>query len=290
LSDWDRSWFVGSRGVHHSIDGIHWESLGDYRYPINALARLRGRIVAGGDWGLWEILPDRPGWVQLHDETLTEVLAIAPGKGDPGIVAASAYGIASGERGDIGETRWTSRSEGLTVNQTFTNALLEDPMAAGRWIVGTEAGVLVYTENEDRWESTSLKGTACRALCHANDFLWAGTDDRGIWRSSDGLTWELAGDGLSDVAVFSLNSSGGLMIAGTLEGVQVGDGTSAWCRRGPKMLVSAIAVHPGVSRMWLAGATPGGLWMTEDEGEIWNQSGQFKIVRSILPPKEGMGD
>jgi ligand-binding sensor domain-containing protein len=289
LSPLDETWLVGARGVHQSVDGIRWETLGDYAYPINTLARRYDRIAAGSDWGMWEILPDRSKWIQLHDETLTEVLAVAPGSGDPGMVAGSAYGIAFGKRGSLGETRWASRSQGLSVNETFTNALFEDPGATGRWIVGTEAGVLVYREAEDCWERSDLSDTPCRALCHAGDFFWAGTDDRGVLRSRDGTTWESVGNRLADVAVFSLASSGDAIIAGTLEGVYVDDGSGEWHRRGPRMLVSSVAVHPEDGDWWLAGATPGGLWMTKNAGDTWFQTGDFKIVRSILPPGRGQG-
>ena len=290
MSDWKHIWLLGSRGVHRSVDGIRWEPIGPHRYPINDLVRQPHRIVAAAEWGLWEILPGRPGWVQLHDETLTEILAIAPGCGDPGIVAASPYGIAFGKRGPLGETHWTSRCEGLSVNETFSNALLPDPAAHGRWLVGTEAGLLVYLHAEDRWERSSLSGTPCRALCHAHGYFWAGTDDRGVWRSVDGLAWEQAGRDLYDAAVFSLSASGGLIVAGTLHGICVGDGTGAWHRRGPRMLISAVATHPNVDGFWLAGATPGGLWLTEDAGDTWRQAGQHNTVRSILPPEETPGD
>ena len=290
MSELEAGWLVGSLGVHRSVDGDAWTSLGDYQYPINALVRANGRIAAGGDWGMWEVRPDCTKWIQLHDETLTEVLAVAHGSGNPTMVAGSAYGIAFGKRGSLGETRWVSRSQGLSVNETFTNALLEDPGATGRWIVGTEAGVLVYRVAEDRWQRSDLSDTPCRALCRAGDFFWAGTDDRGVLRSSDGMTWEPVGNPPADVAVFSLTSSGDAIIAGTLEGVYVGDSSGEWLRRGPRLLVSAVAVHPEDSEWWLAGATPGGLWMTRNGGDTWDQTGDFKIVRSILPPGRTHGD
>jgi ligand-binding sensor domain-containing protein len=290
LSDWEQSWFLGSRGIHQSVDGIQWEPLGDRPYQINDLVRQPHRLVAAADWGMWEVFPDRPGWVQLHDETLTEILAISPGSGDPGIVAASPYGVALGKRGDHGETHWTARSDGLSVNETFSNALLADPTAPGRLLVGTEAGLLVYTEVDGRWERSSLSGTPCRALCHAHGFFWAGTDDWGVWRSVDGLAWDQAGRGLDDGAVFSLASSEEELVAGTLHGICVGDGVGTWRRRGPRMLVSAVAVHPKRGGPWLAGGTPGGLWYSQDAGDTWRQTGEFNTVRSILPPKGEKGD
>jgi hypothetical protein len=290
LSDWEQSWLLGSRGIHHSVDGVRWEPMGDHPYQVNDLVRQPHRLVVAASWGLWEVYQDRAQWVQLHDETLTEILAIAPGTGDPGIVAASPYGIAFGARGKLGETHWTARSRDLSVNETFSNALLADPAVSGRWLVGTEAGLLVYTEADSRWERSSLLGTPCRALCHAHGFFWAGSDDRGVWKSVDGLAWEQAGKGLEDEAVFCLAASGGSMVAGSLHGICVCDEAGAWHRRGPRMLVSAVTVHPDPDGPWLAGGTPGGLWYSEDSGSIWRQAGAFNTIGSILAPKEATGD
>ena len=75
------------------------------------------------------------------------------------------------------------------------------------------------------------------------------------------------------------------ILAGTLRGVCVGDGSSAWQRLGPRLLVSAIAAHPSAEGPWLAGATPGGLWRSDDGGRRWGQIDGFDTVRVILPPE-----
>ena len=290
MSDWERVWLVGSGGVHRSSDGAAWERIGAYQYPAKAVLRQPDRIVVGGMWGLWEVRPAKSRWTQLHDETLTEILALAPTSGDPGVVAASPYGISWGERDGLGATRWTSRSDSLSINERFSNTLLADPASAGRWLVGTEAGVLAFSEESDHWERTSLTGTPCRALIHAFDCFWAGTDDLGVWRSPDGLAWSRAGTRLDTSGVFGLCPAGcDRLLAGTHEGVCVGDGRGAWHRVGPRTLMAAVASHPQQPDLWLAGARPGGLWRSEDAGVSWLQSSGFDSVRAILPPVEESG-
>ena len=60
----------------------------------------------------------------------------------------------------------------------------------------------------------------------------------------------------------------------------------AWQRLGPRMLFAALAVDGDNPQRWLAGASPGGLWHTEDGGQTWNQLDGFKHVRAVLPPEE----
>ena len=102
-------WLIGSKGVYHGTIGGSWTRIGAQEYGISSLIREPGRLVAGASWGsgLWEWpndadqgdqgdqagssnrsdLADR--WKQLHDETLTEIMAIASIEGSPGVVAGS---------------------------------------------------------------------------------------------------------------------------------------------------------------------------------------------------------
>ena len=132
---------------------------------------------------------------------------------------------------------------------------------------------------------TDLTGRPCRALLHAFDHLWAGTDDGGVWRSADGFSWRRVGTGLESGTVFALSANAYRILAGTLHGICVGVGDGAWQRLGPRMLVSALAAHPEPAWPWLAGATPAGLWRTDDAGERWRQIGDFDTVRVIMAPE-----
>lgn len=283
-------WLAGSnRGLFWSRDGTVWEQVGAYPFRVTSIVRQGARICLGVGSGLWEVprLSDR--WIQLHDETLTEVLDLAWISGEPGLVAASAYGVAVGARDVLGAVRWHGRSQGLAVNERYANAVAVDPGNVHRWVVGTEAGVLVAEEDGERWTHSGLMGTPVRAVCYALGSWWAGTDGWGIWRSTDGLTWRRVGRGLDDGTVFALRESDGRMLAGTTEGLAVGDGEGRWHSVGPRALIAAVAAHPEESSFWMAGAVPGGLWMTENEGRQWRVvPGLPSMIEAIAAPEGRM--
>lgn len=292
-------WLIGSKGVYHGTIGGSWIRIGAQEYGISSLIREPDRLVAGASWGsgLWEWSngvdrsdqagqaeqPDR--WKQLHDETLTEIMAIASIDGSPGVVAGSPYGIATGRYDDAGAVRWTHHSDALRVNERFINAILVHPGDSSSWLIGTEGGVLIADDSGASWRRTSISGTAVRALAFMNGRFWAGTDDRGIWRSEDGVRWDSAGHTPDGGAVFDLMLAGDDIIAATEHGAAIGDGSGHWVRTGPRHLCAAVACHPASTSTWLAGATPGGLWYTEDGGHTWQQIPGFVNVRAIIAPE-----
>ncbi|MDE2727079.1 MAG: hypothetical protein OXI19_03575, partial [Gemmatimonadota bacterium] len=229
-------WLIGSKGVYHGTIGGSWSRIGAQEYGISSLIREPDRLVAGASWGsgLWEWpndagqadrsdqtdQPDR--WKQLHDETLTEIMAIAPIEGSPGVVAGSPYGIATGRYDDLGAVRWTHHSDALRVNERFTNAILVHPDEPKTWFIGTEGGVLIADDSGAAWRRTSISGTAVRALACIHEQFWAGTDDRGIWRSEDGERWDSVGHTADGGAVFELMRAGDDIVAATEHGVAIG--------------------------------------------------------------------
>jgi hypothetical protein len=280
-------WLIGAgSGLFRSADGASWERVGAYEFRVTSSRREGGRLCVGVGSGAWEVRDDPEGWVQLHDETLTEVLDLARIPGDPGLVAASAYGIATGARDGLGAIRWSFHSDSLAVNERFSSAVAVDPEDPRRWVVGTEAGVLVAEEGGRGWAYTDLMGVPVRAVCHALGAWWAGSDGRGIWTSPDGLSWRKAGRGLDDGTAFALAESGGRLVAGALNGVVVGDGRGRWYNVGPRALIAAVAAHPERPDFWMAGAAPGGLWITEDAGESWGQApGIPSTIEAIVAPE-----
>lgn len=295
-------WLIGSKGVYHGTIGGSWSRIGAQEYGISSLIREPDRLVAGASWGsgLWEWPNDageadqseqsgRPDltdrWKQLHDETLTEIMAIAPIEGSPGVVAGSPYGIATGRYDDLGAVRWTHHSDALRVNERFTNAILVHPDEPKTWLIGTEGGVLIADDSGAAWRRTSISGTAVRALACMRGQFWAGTDDRGIWYSEDGERWDSVGHTADGGAVFELMRAGDDIVAATEHGVAIGDGSGHWVRTGPRHLCAAVRCHPGSTSTWLAGATPSGLWYTEDGGHGWQQIPGFVNVRAIIAPE-----
>lgn len=288
MGNWSQAWLAGSgAGLFRSVDGRVWERVGAYEFRVTSVLRDGERLCVGVGSGAWEVREEPERWLQLHDETLTEVLDLARIRGEPGLVAASAYGVATGERDGLGAIRWSWHSDSLSVNERFTNAVVVDPADPGRWVVGTEAGVLVAEEEGQRWAYTDLMGVPVRAIRRAQGAWWAGSDGRGVWTSPDGLAWRRAGRGLDDGTVFALAGSDGRLLAGTLKGVAVGDGQGRWYNIGPRALIASIAAHPEQPDFWMAGAAPGGLWVTQDAGESWRQApGLPSTIEAISAPEE----
>ncbi len=272
----DNEWLIGETGLYRGSPRGGWTQAGAYAYCINGIAELDSGLVLGSESGCW-FAPADGRWVQWHDETLTSVMAVASAPVGAGVVAASAFGVATAEEDDAGTLRWRWHSDGLPVNARYSNAILADPSDPLRWLVGTEAGVLVREHADDKWVYSSLSRLPVRALCSAADAYWAGTDGAGVWRSDDGVSWRRAGTGLDEATVYALAWTGDSLLAGLEGGLAVGDGEGHWRPLGPSLRVRSVGASEGV---WLAGANPGGLWWSDDRGACWRRSG-FHSVRTI---------
>lgn len=275
----DTVWLVGANGLSCGAPQKGWASVGGQAFTANGILRTDTGLVVASDTGLWEIPNGTQQWVQLHDETMTSALGVVQAPVGIGIVVASAYGVATAQKDDLGVPRWTWYSDTLAVNERYSNVILADPKDGLRWLVGTEAGVLVREHNEDRWVYSSLMGKPVRGLCWAHESFWAGVDDGGVWKSKDGVTWLRAGKGLDDTTVFSVTGTDDGLLLGLDGGMAVGNGEERWVCQGPKMKTRVVAVD---GQVWLAGANPGGLWWSENGGTRWQKTGDFVYVRSIL--------
>ena len=253
------SWLVGtSSGIYSPDHNGEWKRLGAYEFRITAFDRRKGRVLAATGSGLWEVREDR--WIQRHDETLTEVMDVID-DGEPMIVA-SAYGLAFGNTEASGRTAWRWMSDDLTVNQRFANAITK---TGDRILVGTEDGVLIY-DADDNWLTSSLVGIPVRSLIKWGQAIYAGSDD-GVWRSQSGQDWERVSDRLP---VYALASAGTSLLAGTENGLCRSEDGHDWRAAGlSSMRVSAVEADPDDDGKWYAGGSPGGLWMTKDEGKSW---------------------
>jgi hypothetical protein len=281
------SWLVGSRGLAFGRPPHDWTLAGARRHPVLSLCRQGDVTWVGVTGGLWELRDER--WIQRHDETLTEVLALCLAPGDrscPAVVAGSPYGVATPEPDRAGAWRWSFIDRDLGPNERFTSCLLADPTEPDRAWVGTEAGLFCLDIAKRRMHPTNLSGTPVRALAAAHGRLWAGTDLRGVWtRASDG-SWHPAGAAMDAGGIFSLAAAADhTILAGTERGIAVGDGEGPWMLRGPRLLVSALAVGTGAGgdagEAWLAGASPGGLWYSASRGEEWTNIPGHAYVRAI---------
>ena len=272
-------------GLYAGAPGGAWTRVGYNQAMTFRLLRDETRVVLSANHGLYAWERSAARWIQLHDETLTEILAIAPGSGDPGLLAGCPYGVATAARDALGAARWTFHSDALRPDERYTNALLVDPNDASRWLAGSEAGVVVYSGSGAQATPSNLWDVPVRALYYTCDRFWAGAERGGIFSSEDGLHWERMGGDIEG-AVYDIGEADNRLIAATGHGIVAGDAQGPWQRLGPRMLFATLAVDRRDPQCWLAGASPGGLWQTGDGGQTWSQLDGFKHVRAILPPEE----
>jgi len=276
----DRLWLIATQsGLYAGQPGATWELQGGYAVRLTSILRRSGHSVVVGGAGVWEIPIDGSWWVQLHDETLTEALGLAAVPGDPGLLVASAYGVATGLRDEVDAVRWSFHSDDLPPDDRFTNAVV---VTETGWVAATEQGVLTKEEGTQSWRPSNLRGAPVRALSRLQGQLWAGSDRTGVWLSDDGSDWQRAGHGLDSIAVFDLAAAGEVILAATERGVFVSEGMGGWQSVGPDLRVDAIGAF---GNTWLAGADPGGLWQTDDAGRTWCQIDGFpdRIAAIVAP-------
>lgn len=290
---WDSSWLVGTAlGLYSGVVDGGWHPAGRFEFKVTCILREGGKreAVVGTEAGLWEAPGAGADWLQLHDEVLTLVQDLCPVPGDPGVLAATAYGVHHATRDGLGALRWRSCAPQLEgppqLDDCFSTAILADPDDPTRWYVGTEAGLLIAEGTGRAWRRTDIQGTAVRALARAGGRLWAGTDTRGLLVSADGDRWKPVGEGLAGIPVFDIaHTDDGDVLVGTEEGVMVGDGASRWHRVGPPIRAAAVAAASSGAQLWLAGGSPGGLWYSEDRGSNWKQAaGLPHTVEALAAP------
>jgi hypothetical protein len=273
----EQDWIVGSTGVWAGDPQGEWRSHGPYPFAVEGIQRAESSLLVGTGHGLWEAPLDPVGrWTQLHDEALTEVLDVArDAEGAP--VAAGSYGVSVSTTDEFGLRRWRSLTEDLSPDQRYTNVIrLAGP---DLWLAATEAGVLISTNSGLHWESTELSGSPVRSLEKLDDQWWAGTDDRGLWCSHDGHAWKQVD--CPAAAVFSVALSGNNLLVGGYDGVHWRNAQGVWKQSGPRALIRCLVM---AGKIWVAGADPGGLWVSGDEGASWHRQGPFQRVTVICPP------
>jgi hypothetical protein len=277
-------WLVGEAGVWVGRPGsADWRRHGDYPFAVHGIHRGHDDLLVGTGHGLWQAPMDPAGrWVQLHDETLTEVLDVTRDEaGKP--VAAGSYGVSVATADELGLLRWDSLTETLSPDQRYTNVLRLACNAAGQgqqWLAGTEAGVLLSIDGGSTWKATGPSGSPVRCIEYFDAFWWAGTDDHGLWRSHDTHAWERVESPSS--AVFSIAASGDSLLLGGYDGIYRRDAQGVWQRTGPQALIRCLVVD---GETWTAGADPGGLWCSQDAGRSWCRTGPFQRVAALCGPQ-----
>lgn len=283
----EKTVILGSIGLYRWSPGRKAEPIDGFKFPVNAVCRYGGKTWAGTSNGIWELPPGGAGnWIQRHDETVTEVLDTAYST-TAGLLTACPYGVSVPAAGDFsGPPKWRFLTGGLSVNETYTNALyVSNSGGSETWIAGTEGGVLVYTGQGKRVHRTNIPRDAVRAIIEYEGDLWAGTDTSGVWRSGDGFSWSLTASGLKNRPVYSLAAAGESVFAGTETGIYRLSPNGKWTEILPGPAVTALLTFPDDPEFVLAGTAWGGIWYSENGGLRWKNEPGLKRVNCALAMK-----
>ena len=264
--------------------GATWEHRG-WREYIRTF-----QTVEGPDGTLWSacgngVLQSTNGgesWRVTTGWQVTEVLKIAVDTQDPKrVYAATAYGMIATTDG--GET-WAFRRNGL--RRHFTADVCVDRKKGNRLLLATEAGLYVSDDAGLHWRPTSLMEKGITTIAQDpgdNALFWAGTEDDGVWRSTDGgESWSPAHHGFRHRTVYSIvidDKNPRVIFAGTYGGgvYRSTDRGGSWqqCSQGLTNLdVHSLAIVHGSPMLLLAGTLNGGLFQSTDTGSTWTFNSQ----------------
>ncbi len=243
-----------------------WQPLPPLRETdsATALAAAGDLLLAGTPAGLFKRTNGR--WSRL-ELPATEIQAIVVG-GDPDLIAVGAgsaveISIDDGDTWDHVDLDTTARVTALSVagpvllagtdsdgifrstngGKTWRKFGLEKQMvlaAAGDSLAGTDTGVWQHTAGEE-WKKLSLEAV-CTALYCDGELVVAGTEEEGVFRSTDGgNSWHKC-PGV-DEGINALAGSGQRIVAGTSVGrVHLSDDGGASWRELDALPTAAMAV------------------------------------------------
>jgi photosystem II stability/assembly factor-like uncharacterized protein len=208
-------------GFYLSTDGgATWNAVTPTGIPVDtaiwSVAMMNTALFAGTTGAIYKSLDNGNTWTEVSsgipaDARITSIVA--------GVDAIFACSASSGIfKTTNGGTSWTEINSGLT-DMHISQLAVMDP----KLLAVTLAGVFVSDNDGMSWvaSTSGLENVNCFVV--ANDQLFAGTDDNGVYLSVDsGVTWTLFSSGMpANTRVWSLAASGDGIFAGTSSGIWV---------------------------------------------------------------------
>jgi len=277
-----------------SDNGKTWIHKGWKNIKANSIAvepNSKGKILyltAGN--GVLKSTDGGESWRIMTDWRVTEVLKITIhplNKNE--IFIATPYGVFKST--DSG-WNWDEKNNGIrpeetgTTSSTFVSSIVVDRKNPDRILIGTEDGVYESLNRGQSWRILALKGIGIRTLVqspHDPNILLAGTEDDGIFKSSDGgKSWKKVNNGLPSLTIYSIafdpKSDKIIYCGGFKTGVCRSDnGGESWkCSENGLEgfnTIHSISIHPDDPKFIVAGTIDGGVFISTDAGKTWKHSG-----------------
>lgn len=209
-------------------------------------------------------------------------LALSPNFASaPTLFAATADGI---YRSLDGGRIWQSASFGLLDGEVLCLACAPDFATSEVAWAGSATGGLYRSRNAGRaWRESGegLADNAVQSIVYSSAMLFVGTEDDGVFRSSDGAHWEACG--LDGMAVNCLAASAGHVLAGTSEGIFLSDddGQTWQCVLSDDGVLAQAASASGSV---VAGGMTTGVTTSADGGRTWQRAGDNAHLAAHVPP------
>jgi photosystem II stability/assembly factor-like uncharacterized protein len=278
-------------GVFRSMDGGRtWSRASGLAYtPARAAAIAPGdgrtAFVAAQDGALFRSADAGLTWQRQSSWAFGPIsaLALSPNFGvDGALFAATTDGI---YRSLDGGRSWQNASFGLLDGEVLCLACAPDFATSEVVWAGSATGGLFKSRNAGRAWRESGEGlidsaVQCIAYSFAGSTLFAGTEDGGVYRLTNGQSWEACG--LDGLAVNCLAAAAEGMLAGTSDGIFLsGDDGQSWQSVMHDDGVLALAASAGNA---VAGGMTTGVLTSADGGRTWHVGDGNSGSAAHVPP------
>ncbi len=294
-------------GLYKTVDGgRHWFSvdrgLGDKGVHVTGLAldpRTGETVYAGTEVGVFKTTDGGQSWTQvLVSEDGVGVLAVDPRRPDT---------VYAGAGGDLlksvdGGGSWSAIASGVRLSGLAFDSRSSETIYAPNvwwWDEHSSGGVLKTTDGGATWNLVGLGDLSVNVVTvdpKSPDTVYAGTADRGLYKSVDGgVSWQAANAGLAITPVTALAvapSDPRTIYAGTIARqapvLTSRDSGRSWAPAGAGIegQPDALAVDPRSPLVVYAGNRYG-VFKTTDGGLSWNRTansgGMFNLILVIDP-------
>lgn len=253
------NFFAGTAGggvFRSGNQGAQWaaSNMGLTTATINALAVTGAKMFAGtAGNGVFCSINDGRNWAKASEGlggVFVNVFLLQQGK----LYAGTNDGVFMTPLTAPNCAAWTNASEGLPLIR-YVNALAA---SSTDLYLGANSGVFRFNHQTEKWDDAHLdiQDKDIRALAVSNNAVFAGTENGGVFRSSNrGQNWDAINTGLprctnlgGSIRVHALNASTEALFAGTCNGVyRFDEQTQSWqpvnLDLPPQAFVNTLFVH-----------------------------------------------
>lgn len=199
---------------------------------------------------------------------------------------------------NLGRT-WNAQNDGLDDQQVLAVAVSPGPPHQERVLAGTASGLYMRSRGASAWRLADdcAKGHPIQALefvAHPDAYTaYAATEGAGLYRTTtNGLTWQQVAEVGASTTVNALVISpnygqDGVVVIATAERglLRTSDRGETWEQIGNidgRLVLTLAAVESGGGWALLAGLYEGGVWRSDDHGEMWRRSDDGLASRPLL--------